>query len=129
MGTNLEHELGELNGQLKALVPALERQEERMRQTESRAAGAEARLEALRKEFDEYRKNTASRIGTLFTKSENAGTQIQSAKTAAEKAQADVEALKTKYEGVGKKIWDVVKIILGAVLGGLFTWWLSGRKP
>ena len=156
MGTNLEHELGQLNGQLKALVPALERQEERMRQSESRAAGAEARLEALRKEFDEYKVKTANRIGELYKKAENAAAQIalakgmaasaqsdvdalgdpsvgiQAAKTAAERAQADVDAVKAARNGIGKKVWDVVKIVLGAILGGLFTWlltWLSGRKP
>jgi multidrug resistance efflux pump len=153
MGTNLEHELGQLNGQLKALVPALERQEERMRQADLRAAGAEARLEALRKEFDEYKAKTANRIGELYKKAETAAAQIAlakgmaanaqsdvdalgdpgvgiaAAKAAAEKAQADVDAVKAARSGIGKKVWDIVKIVLGAILGGWFAWWLSGRKP
>lgn len=177
MGNNLEHELGQLNGQLKALVPALERQEERMRQADLRAAGAEARLEALRKEFDEYKTKTANRIGELYKKAETTATQAQlakgmaanaqadidamasldaqvtaaqaaadkaqadvdrwgdigagisAAKAAADTAQADVNAVKAARDGIGKKIWDVVKIVLGAIAGGWFAWWLSGRKP
>ena len=129
MGINLEHQLGELNGQLKALIPTLSGMENRLREAEAKAAGAEARYEALRNEFDQYKTETGNAVGILFKKHEISGTQVHLAKAAAKKAQTDVDSFKTRQEGVGKKMWDLVKILLGGGLGAYLTWLLGRKGP
>lgn len=71
MPSNLEQQLGELTGQLKGLVPALEKVEERQNASDKLAAGEQARHDALRREFDDFRNKASNRMGELYKKTEN----------------------------------------------------------
>src|SRR4029079_17312274 len=68
---NFEQDLGELSGQLKALLPTLERMEARLHQAQIDAAGAEARNQALRKEFDDLRTKISNRLADLYKRADN----------------------------------------------------------
>jgi len=153
MGQNqyLEQQLGKVSGQLEALAPALDKMDDRLRQAETRAAGSEARFEALRKEFDEYKIKVTNRIGTLFNKAENlakgdaesknvakeiveaeknaleAKTAATAAQTMAAEAKRISEELRTERKGWGKKIWDVVKMVLAALISAYITMKLTGK--
>lgn len=139
MDGNFRHDLGEIAGQLKSLIPALERLEVRQREAEGAAIRVQIQYDALRKEFDEYRSKTASRVAELFRKYEGStndqnGRMItlvnENTKLFAEQAniKAEIAAIKARSEGLAKKAWDIFQLIASAGLGGLATWFLSRGK-
>lgn len=147
---DLEREIGELGGAVKALIPALNKLEERQHDASRQAASADVRTEALRKEFDQVRERHAKHISDLFERTQDCvkerelhNSQIDSlrrdvravvkaeAESAVKGASASVDRVsnrlrdvedyvdaKRKAEaGFAKKAWDVVKIILAALVG------------
>lgn len=129
---NLEGQLGELTGHLRALVPALEKVENRQNNADQKAAGMEAKLEGIRHEFNELKLKVSNRIGEhyksineldkLLKGLENEigdrKTEIEGCalKTEVVACETRVAALEAKSDGTKQKIWDVVKILITAVL-------------
>jgi chromosome segregation ATPase len=120
MTHNLEQQLGELSGQLKALVPALERLEGRVREVESQVSAATIRLEGLRTDLTEYKDKTDLSIKKLTDK---AGGLRDSLRTLADQ----VARISKKDEGMSQKVWEIAKLILAAAIGAAASF--VGRKP
>lgn len=121
MGANLDQQLGELSGQLKAVIPTLERLEGRQAEGDKAAAAAGAREQGLRKEFDDFRLRVSARLGEHYRRMEKL--ERDGDRTAAATA-----GLVKKSEGMMAKLWEVAKLVVAAALGGLATWMLSGRR-
>jgi chromosome segregation ATPase len=144
MGSDhFEAQLGDLSGQLKALVPTLDRVEERLHQAQMEAAAAEARNQNLRKDFDDLKTKISTRLADIYKRIQDGlldGTNhknevanlkrdikeaVDSAMAPLEKRVKDVETytaeLKKKSESRWAKVWDVAKIVLAAGGGALIT--------
>jgi len=117
----LEQKLGELTGELRALVPALEKVEDRLLKLEEKTVQTETRLQALRAEYDEFRKKVSTHMGRHYTKME--GLIAESGQQGTE-----IKALKKTVAGAGKTAWEVVKIVALPVLAAVLTWYFTGRK-
>lgn len=144
MGTdNFEQQLGDLSGQLKALVPTLDRVEERLHQSQMDAAAAEARNQNLRKDFDDLKSKISMRLADIYKRIEKAlvdgtnhknevsnlkrdiretvNTTAASIITRVQQLETYVAELKKKYESRTAKIWDITKILLAAGVGAVLT--------
>jgi seryl-tRNA synthetase len=117
----LEQKLGELTGELRALVPALEKVEDRLLKLEEKTVQTETRLQALRTEYDEFRKKVSTHMGRHYTKMEGLISENG-------KRDAELEALKKTVAGASKKVWEVVKIVVLPALAAVLTWYFTGRK-
>lgn len=125
---NLEQQIGELTGTLRALVPALEKVEERVHLAEERAAILKTKYEALRTEFDDFRTKTGNRIAELYKSSSGNSTRSTTIQNGLAGVIREVNELRKARDGWLKKLWDLAKIILAAAAGGFIQWWLTGRK-
>jgi len=136
---NFEQDLGELSGQLKALMPTLERMEARLHQAQIDAAAAEARNQATRKEFDDLKGKISNRLADIYKRIENVAVEAGSLKTANGSNKKDMkqtvhntvlpiltrldaidakfELMEEKKKSIGSKVWEVVKILLAAGAG------------
>lgn len=144
---NFEQQLGDLSGQLKALVPTLERVEERLHQAQMDAAAAEARNQNLRKDFDELRNKVSNRLADIYKQIREMLVDITNCRNSVSNMQRDIKdrvdtassplstrigqletyvaELKKKYESRATKVWDVVKILLAAGIGAGLTKFLG----
>ncbi len=136
---NFEQDLGELSGQLKALMPTLERMEARLHQAQIEAAGSEARNQAMRKEFDDLKSKVSNRMADIYKRIETVNTEATALKTQNGSNKKDMKvtvhnsllpiltrldtietklsAMEEKKKSIGLKIWEVVKILLAAGAG------------
>jgi len=136
---NFEQDLGELSGQLKALMPTLERMEARLHQAQIDAAAAEARNQATRKEFDDLKAKISNRLADIYKRIENVAIEAGSLKTQNGSNKKDmkqtvqntvlplmtrVDAIEKKFaemeekkKSLGAKAWEVAKILLAAGAG------------
>jgi len=136
---NFEQDLGELSGQLKALMPTLERMEARLLQAQVAAAGDEARSQALRKEFDDLRNKVSARLADLYKKIESVSLDNNNLKNQNGNLKRDIReavantarplmtrigdietkfaAIEEKKKSIWLKVWEVVKILLAAGVG------------
>jgi chromosome segregation ATPase len=113
---NLEGQLGELTGHLKALVPVLDRVEDRQAEADKKAAAAGERLDALRSEFNDLRARVSNRVGEHYKSINAMGIANQQRSNEIETLRRDLEILKAKNDGVKQKVWDLLKIIVTIVL-------------
>jgi chromosome segregation ATPase len=111
-GSNLEQQLGELTGYLKALGPVLQKVEERQSEGDKKAAGMEAKLEAIRTEFNEVKVKVSNRIGELYGKINALSGDLQKVRGEKELLEKEVSTLKAKSDGVKQKAWDLLKILI-----------------
>jgi chromosome segregation ATPase len=140
---NFEQQLGDLSGQLKALVPTLDRVEERLHQSQMDAVAAEARNQSLRKDFDDLKNKISLRLADIYKRIENAlvsgtnhkndlvnlkrdirevvNTALDPVLKRVEQVESYVAELKKKYESRGAKLWDIVKILIAAGAGAGLT--------
>lgn len=136
---NFEQDLGELSGQLKALLPTLERMEARLHTAQIDAAAAEARNQATRKEFDDLKGKVSNRLADLYKridtvaidnnnlKNQNGNHKrdlklsvqnaVQPVLTRVEAIEAKFTILEEKKKSIWNKVWEVVKILLAAGVG------------
>lgn len=136
---NFEQDLGELSGQLKALMPTLERMEARLLQAQVAAAGDEARNQALRKEFDDLKLKVSNRLADLYKRVSDAalesnnlknqngflkrdikeavGKAFQPIQTRLTDVETKLIAIEEKKKSIWTKVWDIVKILLAAGVG------------
>jgi chromosome segregation ATPase len=144
---NFEQDLGELSGQLKALLPTLERMEARLHTAQIDAASAEARNQATRKEFDDLKIKISNRLAELYKRIDNVALEnnnlknqngnhkkdlkvsvqsaIQPVLTRVEAIEAKFTALEEKKKSIWNKVWDFVKILLAAAVGAAVSKWLK----
>lgn len=137
--SNFEQELGELSGQLKALLPTLERMEARLHTAQIDASAAEARNQATRKEFDDlkvkisnhltdiYKRIDVIALDTNSLKNQNGNHKkdlklsvqnaVQPVLTRVDTIEAKFTALEEKKKSIWNKVWEVVKILLAAGVG------------
>lgn len=140
---NFEQDLGELSGQLKALMPTLERMEARLHQAQIEAAGAEARNQATRKEFDDLKTKISNRLADIYKRIDNGARESDHIKNQNGNLKRDIKeavtkvaeplltrigvienkftALEEKKKSIWMKVWDIVKILLAAGLGGVIS--------
>lgn len=140
---NFEQDLGELSGQLKALMPTLERMEARLHQAQIDAAGGEARNQALRREFDDLKTKVSNRLADLYKKAEvavvengkiknqngNLKRDIKEAVTNAAQPlltrvtdlETKLSAIEEKKKSIWNKVWEVAKILMAAGVGAVVT--------
>lgn len=144
MGSDhFEQQLGDLSGQLKALVPTLDRVEERLHQAQMDAAGAEARNQSLRKDLDDLRTKISLRLADVYKRIENVLLQVTNHKNDASNLKRDIKEavrgaagpiekrvseletyaaeLKKKSESRWSKVWDIAKIVIAAGVGAGLT--------
>jgi chromosome segregation ATPase len=140
---NFEQDLGELSGQLKALMPTLERMEARLLQAQVAAAGDEARSAALRKEFDDLKIKVSARLSDLYKRIENVDRENTNLKNQNGSLKRDIKeavantasplmtrigdietklaAMEEKKKSIWIKVWEVVKILLAAGVGAVVS--------
>lgn len=138
-----ERQLGDLSGQLRALVPTLDRVEERLHQAQMDASAAEARNQNLRKEVDDLKTKVSNRLADIYKQIREALVEQTNHKNEVANLKRDIKEsvneavapigkkvgecetfvaeLKKKYESRSAKIWDVVKIVLAALAGAFIT--------
>lgn len=144
MGSDhFEQQLGDLSGQLKALVPTLDRVEERLHQAQMEAAAAEARNQTARKDLDDFKQKMSNRLADIYKRIENSlldgtnhkneisnlkrdikevvNTEVGPIVTRVGTLETYVAELKKKYESRGAKIWDLAKIAIAAGAGAVLT--------
>jgi chromosome segregation ATPase len=144
MGSDhFEQQLGDLSGQLKALVPTLDRVEERLHQAQMEAAAAEARNQNLRKDFDDQKTKVSARLADIYKRiqdglvdgtnhkndvanlrrdiKEDVNSAVSPVVTRVGNVETYVAELKKKYESRGAKIWDIAKIMIAAGAGAVLT--------
>jgi chromosome segregation ATPase len=144
MGSDhFEAQLGDLSGQLKALVPTLDRVEERLHQAQMEAAAAEARNQNLRKDFDDLKTKISNRLADIYKRiqdglvdgtnhknevgnlrrdiKEDVNSVVSPIVARVSNLETYVGELKRKYESRGAKIWDIVKILIAAGAGAALT--------
>jgi chromosome segregation ATPase len=136
---NFEQELGDLSGQLKALMPTLERMEGRLHQAQIDAAAAEARNQALRKDFDDLKGKVSNRLADLYHRLEvvvldntnlknHNGNLKRDIKDAVERSvgplrtkvldsESKLATIEEKKKSGWSKVWEVVKILIAAGVG------------
>jgi|RhiMethySRZTD1v2_1073278.scaffolds.fasta_scaffold1153216_2 chromosome segregation ATPase len=140
---NFEQDLGELSGQLKALMPTLERMEARLHQAQIDAAAAEARNQALRKEFDDLKTKVSNRLADLYKKAQDAvlengkiknqngnlkrdikeavNNAVQPLLTRVTDLETKLTAIEEKKKSIWNKAWEVAKILMAAGVGAVVT--------
>jgi len=140
---NFEQDLGELSGQLKALMPTLERMEARLHQAQIDAAAAEARNQALRKEFDDLKTKVSNRLADLYKKAQDAALEngkiknqngnlkrdikeavnnaVQPLLTRVTDLETKLTAIEEKKKSIWNKAWEVAKILMAAGVGAVVT--------
>lgn len=144
MGSNnFEQDLGELSGQLKALMPTLERMEGRLHQAQIDAAAAEARNQGLRKEFDDLKIKISNRLADLYKKAENAALEngkirnqngnlkrdikeavthaVEPLLTRVTDLEEKLAAMEEKKKSIWSKVWDIAKILMAAGVGAVVS--------
>lgn len=144
---NFEQDLGELSGQLKALMPTLERMEARLHQAQIDAAGAEARNQATRKEFDDVKTKISNRLADIYKRIDSGARESDHLKNQNGNVKRDIKdavtkvaepllnrisviedkftALEEKRKNVWLKVWDIAKILIAAGIGGVITHYLK----
>lgn len=127
MGNQLEKQLGEFNGILKGMVPAMERLEERQGKVEREASAMAERAEGLRRDLDEQKTRCGSRAADLYKKCNEAVAGNQENIVEIQTLQRDVEVLKNRDVGFAQKAWDLFKIIFTVGLTAFITWILTKR--
>jgi predicted nucleic acid-binding Zn-ribbon protein len=91
---NLEQRLGELSGELRALVPALERVEERVTTDQKEIASLRTEIDNIRNEIEEIKR---------LQREEN-------------------ENKREDEKGDKNHIWDFIKLIVAASVGAVLTY-------
>lgn len=127
MGNQLEKQLGEFNGILQGMVPAIERLEERQGKTEREAATLAERVEGVRRDIEDQKTRCGGRAADLYKKCNDAVAGHQENVVEIQTLQKDVETLKNKDEGFAQKAWDLFKIVFTVGLTALITWFLTKR--
>lgn len=117
MTLNLEERLGELTGQLKGLVPALEKLEERQRDLEKQVTTTETQLKGLQEEFKTHRDKTGGYVRDLYGRTDRCASDGKRQWDAIGAIEKSIESAKSGKESVVQKVWDVAKIFLAALLG------------
>jgi len=148
MGSDdFEQDLGELSGQLKALMPTLERMEARLHTAQIDAAAAEARNQAMRREFDDLRSKVSNRVADLYNRIENIGKESNNLRNDNGNLKRDIKeavknatqplltrvglienkftALEAKKKSIWAKVWDITKILLAAGVGGVVSHYMK----
>lgn len=120
MTHNLEQQLGEISGQLKALVPSLERLEGRVREVESQVSADTIRLEGLRDDLTDHKAKSDIALKKLSDKTLGLRDSLRTLTD-------QVAAISKKDEGVSQRVWDIVKLVLAAGIGAGASF--LGRKP
>lgn len=124
---DLPQHIGELTGQLKSLVPALERLDDRQSIADMKAAALEANHLSLRKEFDEVKSKNSDRLGSLFSAQHQLSVDIGQRRSEINAVSVEIAALKMKSEGLGKKAWDLALLVVAAIVGAVLTKMFGGH--
>jgi predicted nucleic acid-binding Zn-ribbon protein len=125
MAGNLEERIGELIGTLKALTPAIERLEERERETENELRETSTILDGIKSDFETHKTTIWARYNSLndaVVKLEVSVSKLSDqleAKLA--KIGETIGALTGERKTQRKVVWDIVKMVLAAALGALAT--------
>lgn len=117
---NLEQQLGEISGQLKALVPTIQSLDARVREVESQVSAATIRLEGLRTDLHEHKEKSDIAIKQLSTKTQGLRDSMRTLND-------QVARIIKKSDGTSQKVWEIVKLILAAGIGAGASF--IGRKP
>lgn len=113
---NLEGQLGELNGYLKALVPVLDRVEDRQAAADQKAAAAGAKHDGLRAEFNDLRTKVSNRIAEHYKAIGSLGKETNNQKNEIDTLKREVAEIRSKNDGFKQKAWDLLKILVTIVL-------------
>jgi chromosome segregation ATPase len=113
---NLEGQLGELTGQLRALVPVLDRVEDRQAAADQKAAAAAAKHGGLSAECNDLRTKVSSRIAEHYKGIDTLGKENNDRKNDVHALRQDVAELQSQNDGVKQKVWDLLKIVVTIVL-------------
>lgn len=120
-GNDFERTIGELSGQLGMLVPTLERFEERQRQAENAAERARTELSQVRKERDQDARKASQNFDELFKFQRKLEKEDERLEGRISVLEGDLALQKTRRTGTGKRVWEIVLILLSGALGALFT--------
>lgn len=126
-GQQLEKHLGELNGLLQGMVPAIERLEERQGKAERDAATLLERAEGIRRDMEDQKTRCGGRAVDLYKKCGDAISGNQQNVLDIQALQKEVDVFKNKNEGFVQKAWDLFKIIFTVGLTAFVTWILTRK--
>ncbi len=149
-GEPLEHKIGQLSGELHGLLPNLERMERLQDELQKGLARAQSdiqhqdgTLERQKTHQDEVFRRLNELEGTAGTANNEMGhlkrAVDQFPTTYATKGEvgtvqgamsnyavkAEFKELKRKVEGVSTKVWDIVKLVVAALLGAGGAWLIT----
>lgn len=104
---DFSRDLGEFGGRLDSLVPALERMEERQNKMSTELT------------------QTTTNLTNLMGQVKDLGKTVGDEKFRNQDQDNALMALKDQKLGWAQKTWDLAKLLLAAILGGLVTWGLK----
>jgi predicted nucleic acid-binding Zn-ribbon protein len=117
--SNLEQQLGEVNGQLKMLVPSLENLGDQQTEMGKELAVTKTVAENTAKQLDQHRESSGDRFAAL-------NDEVRGLNQAAINMTKEIQALKEKVEQKEKRGWEIALIFLSGIIGAVLTW-LAGR--
>lgn len=122
---NLVQQLGELNGQLSHVVPALERMEERLVEIGRELTEAKTNLGNTARELREHKESSGEQFAILNTELRTATqTNLDQAR--------EIQTLKGLVEEKKKRGWEIGLMLASGLLGAFLTWAvtkLTGKGP
>lgn len=124
--SNLEQQLGEVNGQLKMLVPALENLGDQQTDMGKELAVTKTVAENTAKQLDQHREACGDRFASLSDEARRASEVGDEVAQELATLSKDVQVLKEKVEQKEKRGWEIALIFLSGIIGAALTW-LAGR--
>lgn len=143
MTLSLEQQLGELTGQLRNFVPAVERMEERLRAIEAISVRVEAEYVAMRRDYEQLSEKIGDRHAEIYTYMDTARLEnntrkseiVALAKDLNVSIRSEASALrreigkidhswdeeKKRRAGFSGKLWEILKLVLAGAAGAAFS--------
>lgn len=131
---NLEQKIGELSGSVDALIPLLERMEERQHEQGGNLERLKAKQETWEKAQETLTRNRREddrevyrRLGELEKHLDpETGRRLGEVEGAVGTLQSTLKTFKKRQDGALSKVWDIFKIVLAAVLGAALALAVKG---
>ena len=128
MSNRFEEKLGEIVGELRALSPSLQRMDKRLDDARDRTIRSAAEIESLRREDAAFQRSFGETKNRLYARldeiEDKVGMSDDSELITA--LSSRLSSVESEQERRGKRIWDLMKIVLAGIAGALATAAMQG---